>query len=102
MREMLEDLIQKFNAKVESDPAFRAELSDLQGVCHGKDQIEGKPRGPRALPEVLLIERDRFIRHVPMRTLNRLRGPHIDPNTKRGGVARISRRAHTPGLPGPR
>jgi len=29
MREMLEDLIQKFNAKVESDPAFRAELSDL-------------------------------------------------------------------------
>ncbi len=29
MREMLEDLIHKFNAKVASDPALRAELGDL-------------------------------------------------------------------------
>ena len=29
MREMLEGLIQKFNAKVDADPAFRAELADL-------------------------------------------------------------------------
>ncbi len=29
MREMLEGLIHKFNAKAESDAAFRAELSDL-------------------------------------------------------------------------
>ena len=29
MREMLEDLIHKFNAKAESDPGLRAELGDL-------------------------------------------------------------------------
>ena len=29
MREMLEDMVQKFNAKVASDPALRAELGDL-------------------------------------------------------------------------
>jgi putative sterol carrier protein len=29
MREMLEDLIRKFNSKVASDPALRAELRDL-------------------------------------------------------------------------
>lgn len=29
MREMLEDLIRKFNAKVESDPALRAEIGGL-------------------------------------------------------------------------
>ncbi|HEX9341970.1 MAG TPA: SCP2 sterol-binding domain-containing protein [Thermoplasmata archaeon] len=29
MRAMLEGLIQKFNAKAESDPTFRAELGDL-------------------------------------------------------------------------
>lgn len=29
MREMLEGLIQKFNAKVASDPALRAEIGDL-------------------------------------------------------------------------
>jgi len=29
MREMLEDLVNKFNAKVESDPALRAELGGL-------------------------------------------------------------------------
>src|SRR5207245_3767861 len=30
MREMLEDLIRKFNAKVASDPALRAEVGDLR------------------------------------------------------------------------
>jgi putative sterol carrier protein len=30
MREMLEDLIRKFNAKAASDPALRAELGDIK------------------------------------------------------------------------
>ena len=30
MREMLEDLLRKFNARVASDPAFRSELGDIK------------------------------------------------------------------------
>src|SRR5439155_230818 len=65
MREMLEDLIRKFNAKVASDPALRAELVGLRRAVArcaevagwGRQDIPsgsypGTPRSPVRHPEI--------------------------------------------------